>query len=251
MLSHYTREAGMVGIVRSQTIWATNFAAMEDNKEFVYALTALYEGALESALDQLPADLVEAKREQLDLSNCVEQMIATVRKGAEGSDGYGELYVACFARASHPDEEKDGILTLWREYAKLTGYCLEFDQAEVESVVRHERTRYTYARIELAPVAYELDRATDEYRYLATQLGLRILDSACRQSNDRRFAPDFTQLSPDSVFASRLLGYCAKHNNPSFRDEREVRIFAYPVDAAARQFYTGLSVPKRIYERGT
>jgi hypothetical protein len=42
-ISHYTSEHGLVGIVRSQSLWATDFSALNDTTEFAYAMSAILE----------------------------------------------------------------------------------------------------------------------------------------------------------------------------------------------------------------
>ncbi len=46
LLSHYTSEAGLIGVVRSQSLWATDFLSLNDATEFVFALRRLYDEAL-------------------------------------------------------------------------------------------------------------------------------------------------------------------------------------------------------------
>lgn len=250
LLSHYTSEAGLIGIVRSQTLWATEFLSLNDDSEFVYALRALYEKALADCFAAIPTDLRDPAKSDAELAAIPGQIIAALKEQIRTSDGYGSLYVVSFARGRNDDEDARGILSLWARYTDNCGYCLQFDEADIRSLLDHELLHGSFASLSLAEVTYGIDTNEREFRALAEQLTLRLRDYLFHAHGDTRLAPDVQRLKPDSVFAKALLEFCATHKDPAFGDEREIRIFAYPVNVTAARPFAGFSRPKPIGHRG-
>jgi len=246
-LSHYTDERGLFGIVRSQSLRATDFLALNDEKEFVYAAQALWEVALEQTLAKIPADLNNLTKNLEHLRSVIPDSIGTLKKQIEEGDGYGSLYVTCFARGRNDDQDERGILTLWHRYGGYEGYCLQFNIEDIRSIITHESTYHSYARIELAEVIYGVDREGSHFKELVEQMSLRLLKRFFLETKDLRFTHDLEKIGPESSFLQKLVSFCGKHKDPAFEDEREIRIFACPVNATEGRIFTGLATPKTIY----
>jgi hypothetical protein len=246
-LSHYTDERGLFGIVRSQSLRATDFLALNDKKEFVYALQALWESALEQTLQKIPADLSETTKNLDLLRSRMPDFIESLKKQVEESDGYGSLYITCFARGRNDDEDQRGILTLWHRYTKDKGYCLQFKTEEIQRIVTYESERHSYAWIELAEVIYGVNREALQFKELVDQLSLRLLRGLYFETKDRRFTSDLERIRPENSFVQKLVSFCGKHKDPAFVDEREMRIFVCPVNTTEGRTFTGFAMPKDIY----
>jgi hypothetical protein len=247
-LSHYTNERGLCGIVRSQSLRATDFLALNDETEFVYATQALWEEALEKTLPKIPADLRNTTKNLDHLRSLIPDSIETLKKQIEEGDGYGSLYVTSFARGRNDDQDERGILTLWQRYGDYEGYCLQFKIEDIRRIVTHERTYYSYAWIELAEVIYGVDRGNFQFKELVEQTSLRLLRHLFYETKDRRFTYGLEKIRPDSSFLQELVSFCGKHKDPAFEDEREMRIFVCPVNATEGRIFTGLATPKTIYQ---
>jgi hypothetical protein len=246
-LSHYTTERGLIGIVRSQSLRATDFLALNDQTEFTYATQALWEEALEQTLPKIPPDLRNTSKNLDYIRSLIPDSIRTLKKQVEESDGYGSFYVTSFARGRNDDEEERGILSLWHRYGDCEGYCLQFKIEDIRRIVNHERTCHSYAWIELAEVIYEVDRGSSHFKELVEQISLRLLKHLYFETNDLRFTRDLEKIRPDSSFMQELVSFCGKHKDPAFGDEREMRIFVCPMNATEGRIFTGLATPKTIY----
>ena len=98
MLSHYTKEPGLIGIVRSQGLWAREFSTLNDKVEFVYALPALCEEARSTILSIIPSDLHGEVNGSEAVRVAMSEGLDIFRKQLGGTDGYGSLYITSFAR---------------------------------------------------------------------------------------------------------------------------------------------------------
>lgn len=250
LLSHYTSEPGLVAIVRSQTLWATEFLSLNDRTEFVYAMSAISEAAYGQLLSRLPDDLRDPTKNEADITKIVSGLMSQLRTQATHEGGYGSLYVTSFACGRNEDENERGILTLWDRYTQKRGYCLQFDKERLRRLIDNELRRYSYAWIELAEVKYGIDRNAREFRYLVEQMTRRLLHDIAQERQVYQLLPKPDEIDVDSVFFSRLMSFCGKHKDPSFSDERETRILAYPIDATIPRFLTGLAVSKPVHRRG-
>ncbi len=211
ILSHYTSERSLIGIVRSQSMWATDFLALNDSMEFIYALSAIYEEAHVLTLSKIPDEARVQMHNQLKARFQITEYIDALKKQVAESDGYGSIYVTSFARGKNDDEDDRGILTLWDRYTDNEGYCVQFEEQSLRRLVDNEGTRHSYAWIELAEVQYGIDRQGSEFRGLAEQLSLRMLLHLFHETGDQRLTLDLDKRDADSYFFQKLLSYCGKH----------------------------------------
>jgi hypothetical protein len=250
LLSHHTSERALIGIVRSQSLWATEFLTLNDSTEFVFALSALYEVALTMTLPSIPEELRDKRKPEEQLCAMIPEYIRLVRRQVLESDGYDSLYVTSFAQGKDEDEDERGILTLWDRYTMCKGYCLQFNKDHIRERVECEREKHSYAHIELAEVKYGIDQQDVEFKQLANQLSYRMLERCFAETDDHRLMRDAENRDLDSVFLPKLLSFCGKHKDPAFKDEREVRILAYPANVNSPRVLTGVAMRKTIYCEG-
>src|SRR5258708_17401993 len=155
------------------------------------------------------------------------------------------MYVTSFARGRDDYEEEHGILTLWRCYTDTKGYCLQYSREKIQNLLAPERTFYSYAAIDLVDVQYGVDDDDPELRYLAQQYALWILTELARTRNEPRFLEGMPPAHARHHVTARLLRFCCSHKNPAFCDEREVRIFAIPLNQTIVQPFRP-TLPKPI-----
>lgn len=113
ILYHYTSGDGVLGIVESDSIWATRIQYMNDSKELSYAL-------------RLARLLVLKKRDMAD-----DELIVSICNGIdrflEGASRLN-IYVACFS-------EDGDSLSQWRGYCPPGfGYSLGFDRSVIDRI---------------------------------------------------------------------------------------------------------------------
>jgi Protein of unknown function (DUF2971) len=247
LLSHYTSRAGLEGIAHSKTLWATDFQELNDKTELIYGYTELMKLALRSALAEIDKQLVsEHPRQALEFDAVGKQLAEDYRKSFEGETGSERLYITSFASARTADHESRGIRTLWELYTDNEGYCLQFDAEEIRSLLRLEASRRNYAVLDLSEVHYGIQETDHEFRKLRFQMEQYLLDQVHRAKPGLKLNPQSKQLWPMSVFATRIYRYCAKHKDPYFEDEREMRIMAVPAKEADVRPITGIAARKRV-----
>jgi Protein of unknown function (DUF2971) len=242
LLSHYTNRTGLEGIATSGTLWATNFLEVNDTSEYFYAWSAILRDAGAVALQQVPEDL----KQGMGLDSWTGEMLKQFRKAAAAMNPQGHMYVFSFARGSNEDHDRRGMLTLWDRYTQSKGYCLQFEQAAVRHFAKMEMMRGNYHWMDLCSVQYGVDRNTLEFRDLVEQLSKRLIIQLARVSGSQRIKSDYDGLWADSAFLRKLIAYCGKLKDPSFEDEREVRIIGCPADRAESRIFVGPAFKKKI-----
>lgn len=241
LLSHYTSRSGLEGIASTATLWATNFLTVNDTSEYFYAWREIHSAAIEYATKRLPKDL--APHLNVDATEIAQELRAQMAS----TDGYGHLYITSFALGNSPHHSTDGILTLWRCYTNLEGYCLQYEKDNLERMVRLESTCHNYAWVKLAPVEYGVDKDAPVFRELAVQVGKQLLLRVAQETGDGRIKLNLQDRWAPSYLAQKLMHYYGTHKNPSFEDEREYRILAYPLGHAEARPFTGAALKKTIH----
>jgi hypothetical protein len=106
---HYTTSDGLVGILQNSSIWASNYAFMNDPSERIYCINKAKEAI----------DKVHNGRSEL-----VMNMLDKLRTELDG-EGILTEYIASFC-------EDGDLLSQWRTYAAdASGYSVEFDAARL------------------------------------------------------------------------------------------------------------------------
>jgi hypothetical protein len=249
ILSHYTNAQGLVGIARTQSLWATEFISLNDKTEFTYALCKISKTALSLALECLPFDVVNLAMGKGVLDNIDDKITEEIRNHASSKNGYESLFVTSFALSRNTEQNRDGIGELWAEYAGNRGYCLQFTREHIERTLEFEMQRNSYVALDLLEVSYGIDEKSSEFRNIAEQFSFRLLHQAALALKRYDFVPDITRFEQDSMFERKLLRFCARHKHPRRSYEQEVRIFASPARMGRVHFLTGFALPKRIRER--
>jgi hypothetical protein len=244
LLSHYTSRAGLEGIAKTASFWATNFLAVNDKAEYVYAWGEIQREAFKYALKRIPPGLLQPGT---DSDEATETSLQQMRHQLAASNGYGHLYVTSFALANTPEHEKSGILTLWDRYTKLEGYCLQYERADLERMVQLDAMKQNYAWAELAPVRYGVEKDTWSFRELVLQVGEAQLLHVLQETRDRRIPVRIQDHWAPSHLARKLMHFCGTHKHPAFEDEREFRILVYPIEQAEGRVFTGLADKKTIH----
>jgi hypothetical protein len=117
VLYHYTGGHGLVGILDSKQVWATNIHCLNDSKEFVHALT-LAKFAVRQVLEE------QVKEDFEIIYAAVENSLNSISELS--------VYVSCFSEVADS-------LSQWRGYCPPGfGYCIGFDGSELESEARQQ-----------------------------------------------------------------------------------------------------------------
>jgi hypothetical protein len=141
--------------------------------------------------------------------------------------GAARLFVASFVAPNEPHQAQLGVLTMWQKYTNNEGYCLVFDRGEVEELIARERALFDYQSLDLVPVSYGFDPASEAQ--LMFQMTQRMLDSVKLRSLKKLV--DRRRWWVELEYARELVRFCARQKSPFWQDEREVRIAAIPTEA--------------------
>jgi hypothetical protein len=108
-LFHYTTPAGLLGILKSQKIWATEASYLNDAKELHYGLNL--------AIEELKS--ISTKEECKFIISLIQETIDEIKLPNE------ETYIACFS-------EDGDLLSQWKGYAGFgLGFSIELDSQEL------------------------------------------------------------------------------------------------------------------------
>lgn len=250
LLSHYTSRSGLEGIAKSRALWATNFLDLKDSSEFFYAWLILQRDAINAVMKQIPDEL---KAPSYSVDDGAVRATTKFREHMRNDpQGYGHLYVTSFARGRTEDQDRRGILSLWRHYTNNKGYCLQFDQSAIEHMLQLDRLKATYETAGLHEVRYGVDRDDWEYKQMLFQFSQMLLLGIAQERGDRRIIlPDYEKLWAPSAVPRKAVEFCAVHKDPCFADEREIRLFLYPSNETVARVFTGIASPKKIRRKPT
>jgi hypothetical protein len=200
-LSHYTSLAGMVGILDSRELWASNVSFLNDREELLYGLKAA-----KAVVNKYLSPSTKDKWAQ-DIEDAISQL-----QNGEMPD----TYAACFCA-------RNDSLSQWRGYGgEEQGVALTFDRTRLLAQLNDKGT--------LLPVVYGALKSANQ---LSTDLGKKLrainkeavlnIESADRERVDRV-----------RVELSRLL---PQFKHSGFRDENEWRFVVQQTSSKLSTFF--------------
>jgi hypothetical protein len=228
-LYHYTGEAGLRGIVESNSFWATYFADLNDAHEIQELRAPL--------VNELAGRLTAVVRE-MRAQKPIDHIVWTSGVAQHLAQRWGDnLYKVVFADeestrttwccatsfcshvADQPYEREHGLLSQWRGYGKDGGFCLVFDTADIWKLFEQERFTYFYAYTDLQEAHYPRGGAKPLNSFAEL---LDISETVIKRalSNDRNFTVDPVLLP--------FLASATAFKHQGFYEEREVRLVAMP-----------------------
>ena len=191
---HYTSLSGLMGIVKNETLWATNIKFLNDEHEFQHALDLIKEIILKAKIT--PADS-NYSRYQEYVSRIGDKLNSLDRYEAES------VFTLAFS------EETD-LLSQWRGYCPSNnGYCLIFDVEQI-----YEAIKSVFDDCHLVKCVY--DNAQKE-----TQLK-KLLNDNWAKYGQIEGEKEKKGLLDELEKKLMLLASYFKH--PSFEEEKEHRI---------------------------
>ena len=191
VLYHYTTADGLLGIMRSESLWATSARYMNDASEIAYG-RELVSAAIREAC--------------CDLTGIAREWLSSFVGVVERTHDRNETYIACFCEA-------DDLLSQWRAYGAGRGFSLAFHAPPL-------------SRIEASTIfRVEYHRPTQE---AAVRETLRIHLNAFREAFE---AKDKTRVSYISAGLGLFLSlWVVALKHPSFAEEREWRLTPFVVE---------------------
>lgn len=193
-LYHYTNAGGMLGILTTSSLWASESFFMNDASEMLYATEAIVRPLLDEKLKQ-PLPTVAAK------------VFRSLREG--GSDAsHRHYYVACFCK-------RDDLLNQWRAYASDQGYSLGFRT--------YDLLDYNGGDVSIRPVIYSQAKQT---RYVNDILDAVVdyIERETRLHSHTQGDLDYLEGAALGLSLQELATAVLGFKHPSFEVEHEWRI---------------------------
>ena len=191
ILHHYTSGAGVLGILSSDSLWATQIRYMNDSKEFAHAT-------------ELATSALRGLREGRKGDNYA-QLCAAVTSHLESISGLA-LYVACFS-------EVHDSLSQWRGYCPPSfGYSVGFDGDLLRPIAREQG-------FELRPCIYDRALQTQAVNEWARE-AVAVLEANYPTGAD---PVEYTRANCNT-FLQKFVAFAPYMKDLSFKDEREWRL---------------------------
>jgi hypothetical protein len=212
VIYHYTNTTGLIGILDTASIWATDIYFLNDSQEFTYAR----ERFIRRIKDRLPSP------EKSDLTHAedIARHIAgrTLDRLMQEESAH-RLYVSCFC----PD---GNLLSQWRGYGANDGVAIGFQRTNLGNVATIDEAE---KRAELLNVSY----GEQPNAYLG-----RVLSAFESVPNKER-----ADIVIDEAFRAHVFQSFASMKHPGFKEEAEVRLLVVDVEGDR-------SSPKVWFRRG-
>jgi hypothetical protein len=203
ILYHYTSLEGLLGIVESKSIWATNILYLNDASELNYAKDLFREQLLNF---------------QKELGNALmpeygffQQLIENTEYFIVGND----FFVCSFSG-------EGDLLSQWRGYCPTgSGFSLGFKLSKLKVCPKQQRFL-------MRPCSYDKFEQISKLRKYIKETSLRF-----RKITE----PDWEQLSIELIIKFIEIGPTFKH--PKFKEENEQRIIGklYPISLLGNDYY--------------
>jgi hypothetical protein len=163
-LCHYTGEAGLKGIIESNSFWATYFVDMNDAQEIRELRAPLVQeliGRLTAMVAQMrahkPPDhaVWKSGAAQYLADRWVNNLYKVVFEDDEKTrTAWCCTTSFCSHSGDQSYEREHGLLSQWRGYGKEGGFCLVFDSAALWQLLEQERSSFFYAYTDLQEAHY-------------------------------------------------------------------------------------------------
>ncbi len=223
-LYHYTDWRGLLGILDSQSLWATHFRLLNDYSELRLFLETklpdiLYPLALKESrkfLEENPDRKDQFEQEGHVLELVVQKEVSKIIQILY--DSFEEqIYITSFCGEAEDEEiNKNGLLSQWRGYGQGGGFALVFDTALIEERLNQEGECFA-CRGFSAPVVY----SHQQERY-ETELSDSIQEIA--GFVQKGFKCHLNDNEPPDGDPGPLLECMARYKHRGFFEENEVRI---------------------------
>jgi hypothetical protein len=210
VIYHYTNAEGLIGILSSGKLWATDIRYLNDSSELLHA-EKLQRQVLKELIIKAPAGSLQKR---------------LAIKAQEHPPWHSRLqtYVVCFCR-------DDDLLTQWQAYAAAgSGFSIGFDRRELESLVPNPvpvADGVDVPDVSLKRIEYSEEKQKDSLRLSFN----RYINRLPADPSQREIDDFVTEVAGDVArSASRF-----KHR--SFRSEKEWRIVisSHPFAVLARE----------------
>jgi len=229
-LYHYTTWDGLIGILQTQTLWATHYKFLNDYSEIVLFRDKLISlilpyvrEAYEKLIKQSP-HIEQSINEKGGLGQVVQHDTEVVIDAQYRATG-DEIYILSFCgQHENPNVNRNGLLSQWRGYGAGGGFALVFDTQKLEEMLEVEAKRFEYSAGHFSDLIY-----SDDEKKLKEELSdeLSILANNVKQFfHHAKFSEK--EESDASKCYIPFVKCISRYKHYGFSEENEVRIVALP-----------------------
>ena len=207
-LFHYTDAAGLNGIIKTQTLWATHYKYLNDAEEVGHYFD-----------DRLPNVLkgVTTNPNGNNTDEAIEHTITDWRtKLLVGDDPLAEPYITSFCTTDDENVKEHGLLSQWRGYSQGGGYAIVFETSDLMQLLEKENKK-GWGVMLAGNVMYSSDNPKNIHNEFGE--GELVIQGFYLNRDD----PDFQ----DNICFAIMQCAC-RYKHWGFEGEKEVRIVAIP-----------------------
>ena len=239
-LYHYTTLEGLLGIINTQTLWATHGRFLNDSSELVLFKDKLIDLRVPIEKEKLKrlCEQNEDAQKFIDQNGgldqfsrkCAEVKVETAYADLEE---IGEFYIFSFCGEDKNNSyvNRNGLLSQWRGYGAGGGYALVFDTKRLEDIMPKEEEKYHYGDMYICEVIYNDDkrRFKQELRPKIDDI-FAFMDECEKRGAKKQEAPEdkrvFDHLGKKAFYA--LTECMGRYKHQGFKEENEARIVCLP-----------------------
>jgi hypothetical protein len=224
-LYHYTTWEGLLGILQTQTLWATHGRFLNDYSElvlfrdkFIDSIVPIVEKAYRVSIEKNKS-VQEVIDQEGGLVQVARNYAAAFVDAAYKATGEA-IYIVSFCGEDKNDYvNRNGLLSQWRGYGIGGGIALVLDTKKLEEIMQKEAERYSYDAA-IADVIY-----SDDDEKFNMELSSSLTDFANFFKECINNARLKKKKAPDSKKAFPAFINCiSRYKHHSFKEENEVRI---------------------------
>ena len=207
VLYHYTDIGGLMGILNSNLLWATDSDYLNDELELEFGKTML--------LDEIDKSLKNSPNYKLICSEATDLIEATLEQTISR---IRRTYILSYC-------SKGDLLSQWRGYGSETGISLGFHSSFFEHVVDTKNSPESPIDWSLEKVYYG-DEAREIASSLAQVITHEVIESIKYIKNDRHLNSKIGFVSYPLIksLAMSLEIFCSTVKHEGFKEESEYRI---------------------------
>ncbi|RXH12343.1 DUF2971 domain-containing protein [Bradyrhizobium guangzhouense] len=160
-LFHYTSGDGLVGIVKTNCLFASHSDFLNDSTE-CRIIRDLLTPVIETEIDATTRMLVQRgllKKEVFEAHNgafAIGEANNVLNVLFKAINGLAPFFITSFCMHAKGTVDFDnGLLSQWRGYGRSGGFAIEFNESGINELVSLELNKYAYDSIETRRVAYK------------------------------------------------------------------------------------------------
>jgi hypothetical protein len=220
-LFHYTTESGLYGILKSQQLWATHFAHMNDCAEMRSARSMLKLAMNDAVRERIKPFLKERKEDGAEFEEaCIDQSEVLVDAYYMAAEKIVAAFISSFCSHEGDSEAKrDGLLSQWRGYGVDGGFAIELGFSELDALRVQDSSAHSHNGYYITPVVY--GDTSKDFPLLKEDIGI-VTDVAFRVLlHNLKLGKDLPAIEKSYLPFMRCT---TRFKHPGFREEQEIRV---------------------------